>query len=90
MWYFVYILLSLKDRKFYIGYTEYLEKRLKQHIDGRVASTRFRRPFKLLHYEAFVDQRDAEAREKFLKSGAGHTQLQAKLKRTLAKDYAKV
>lgn len=81
--YYVYILLSLKDKRLYVGFTTNLKARLIKHATGKVSSTRYRRPFKLVHYEYFIDVADAKAREVFLKSGAGHEQLRAFLKRTL-------
>lgn len=44
---YVYILVSLKDNKQYIGSTKNLIKRFWEHNQGRVKSTKFRRPFKL-------------------------------------------
>ena len=82
--YYVYILFSLKDHKFYVGYTVDLKKRLILHSKGLVKSTRLRRPFKLIHYEYFIDKDDAKAREKFLKSGFGRSQMKEALKRTLS------
>jgi putative endonuclease len=82
--YYVYTLLSLLDRHFYTGQTTNLKNRLQQHARGEVKSTRDRRPFKLIHYEYFVDKSDAEAREKFLKSGFGRKQMKLALKKTLA------
>ncbi len=81
--YYVYILLSLKDKRLYIGFTTNLKSRLINHAAGKVLSTRNRRPLRLIHYEYFVNMKDAKAREIFLKSGAGHDQLKAFLKRTL-------
>ena len=81
--YYVYILLSLSDKGLYIGFTTNLKDRLSKHAIGKVLSTRSRRPLKLVHYEYFVNSTDAKAREVFLKSGAGHDQLKAFLKRTL-------
>ena len=81
--YFVYVLLSLKDKRFYVGYTENVEKRLLEHEQGRVTSTKYRKPLKLLHYEFFANKADAKAREVFLKSGFGREQLRLSLKRTL-------
>jgi len=78
--YFVYVLLSLKDLKFYVGFTENLEKRINEHIDGKVISTRRRRPLKLIHYEMYLTKDDALAREVFLKSGFGREQLKLSLK----------
>jgi len=83
MHYYVYILLSQKDTKLYIGLTTNLKKRLQEHARCDVSSTRKRRYLRLVHYEYFVNREDAEAREKFLKSGYGHQQLKEILKRTL-------
>ena len=85
MEYFVYVLLSEKDNQFYIGYTTDIKRRIKEHFQGQVSSTRHRLPMRLIHYEAFISLEDAKSREMFLKSGAGHEQLQAKLKHTLNK-----
>lgn len=81
--FYVYVLLSLQDSKFYVGLTTDLRKRLQEHARGEVKSTVNRRPLKLIHYEYFIDKGDAEAREKFLKSGFGREQLRQALKRTL-------
>jgi len=85
-YFFVYTLLSLKDKKFYTGFTTNLKQRLSEHFYGKVASTKFRRPFKLVHSEMFLNEIDARAREIFLKSGFGRKQLKQALKRTLAEN----
>lgn len=81
--YYVYVLYSLEDKGFYIGYTENLKVRLISHAQGKNSATRLRRPFKLIHYEYFINKQDAKARERFLKSGFGRRQLKEALKRTL-------
>ena len=81
--FYVYILISQKDHRLYIGYTNNLKRRLTQHAKGEVISTRNRRPLKLIHYEYFIDEVDAKSREVFLKSGAGHKQIKDKLRKTL-------
>ena len=82
--YYVYILLSLKDNGLYIGFTSNLKTRLTQHAKGQATATRLRIPFLLIHYEYFF-KADAKAREEYLKSGAGRTQLKQILKRTFEK-----
>ncbi len=67
--YYTYVLISLKDHKFYTGYTSDIEKRLQQHNDGEVFSTKSRRPFKLIYFEACLNQDDALHREKYLPCG---------------------
>lgn len=81
--YYVYILYSLKDGKLYIGFTNNLKKRLTEHANGKVEATKHRLPVKLIHYEYFVNREDAEARERFLKSGYGRKQFREILKHTL-------
>lgn len=81
--YYVYILFSLKDKGLYIGFTTDLKKRLNQHAKSQVTATKLRTPFRLIHYEFFIDRKDAKAREEFLKSGYGRKQLKEALKRTL-------
>lgn len=72
---YVYILQSTKDKDLYIGCTNDLKKRLSLHNNGKVPSTEKRRPFRLIHYEAFLNQQDAFAREQWLKTGWGHNQI---------------
>lgn len=79
----VYVLLSLKDNKFYVGYTENLKQRLIEHEKGHVHSTAHRKPLQMIHFEGFINKADAKAREVFLKSGYGREQLRLSLKRTL-------
>ena len=81
--FYVYTLLSLKDFNLYTGFTTDLKRRLQEHAKGLVISTKFRTPFKLIHYEYFANKEDAKARERFLKSGFGRSQLKQALKRTL-------
>jgi len=82
--YYIYVLKSKRDNKLYIGYTNNLKRRLKEHNDGLVAITKHRKPFKLIFYEAFSNQQDATAREKFLKTGWGRRHLQKALKNYFA------
>ena len=81
--FYVYVLKSYRDYRLYIGYTNNIKRRLSQQAKGEVTSTKNRRPLKLIYYEYFIDEADAKAREVFLKSGAGHDQLNQILKKTL-------
>jgi len=73
--FFVYILISLKDNNFYIGFTTNMENRLKDHNAGRNLSTKGRRPFKLLYYEAHLSKLDAQRRERYFKTTKGKSTL---------------
>jgi putative endonuclease len=71
MAYFVYILQSLKDGKYYIGFTSDLQKRLIFHNAGKQRSTRNRIPLKLVYSESFFSKSEALKREKYIKSLKG-------------------
>ena len=78
--YYTYVLKSLKDNKFYVGYTQNIKLRFEQHNKGVVKSTKDRRPLILIYYEACVDQKDALHREKYLKTFYGKMFLHNRLK----------
>jgi putative endonuclease len=78
--YYVYILFSGKDRKFYTGYTKNLKLRFEQHNKGLVESTKNRKPLRLIYYEACLSQQDATHREKYLKTYHGKMFLKNRLK----------
>lgn len=78
--FFVYILGSQKDNELYIGSTTDLKKRLQEHNSGKVLSTKTRIPFKLLYYEAYFSEQDAQEREAKLKQrGQARTHLLKRL-----------
>ena len=81
--YYVYLLLSEKDGKFYTGSTDDLKRRIAEHEAGSVKSTVRRKPLKLIYYEACLNEADARVRERYLKSGAGKKYLRNRLKRYL-------
>ena len=63
--YYVYVLQSGNDGKFYTGFTKDLKLRFDQHNKGLVESTRNRIPLSLVYYEACLHQDDATRREKY-------------------------
>jgi len=77
--FYTYVLLSKKDDKFYIGHTNDLKGRKKEHFNGKVTSTKNRRPLKLIYYEACLNEFDAIKREKYFKSGYGRRFLKNRL-----------
>ena len=78
--YYVYVLQSSKDDKFYTGYSENLKGRFEAHKRGRVGSTKARLPLKLVYYEACCDEKDARHRERYLKTHHGKQFLRNRLK----------
>lgn len=65
--FYVYIIKSKKDGLLYIGSTNNLKERFRLHQEGKVFSTKSRRPFGLVYYEAYKSEMDARQREHNLK-----------------------
>ncbi|MFZ5559882.1 MAG: GIY-YIG nuclease family protein [Patescibacteria group bacterium] len=66
--FYLYILKSKKYKTLYIGSTNDLRKRLKEHNNGKGGRyTRIKAPFKLVYYEAYKSEKDARKRESNLK-----------------------
>ena len=78
--FYAYVLQSIKDKDFYTGFTKNLKLRFEQHNKGQVESTKERCPFKLIYYEACLDEKDAKKREKYFKSYHGKMFLKKRLK----------
>lgn len=55
-YFYVYVLLSMKDNLMYTGYTADLRSRMKYHNDGLVTSTKNRRPLQLIYFEGCLNQ----------------------------------
>ena len=80
MFYYVYILESLEDKSLYIGYTNDLQKRFKEHNRKLNFSTKSKTQWKLIHYLAYLNEEDAVRREKYLKTSQGSRLLKRMLK----------
>lgn len=88
--FYVYVLRSRKDGKHYIGFTSNLKLRHKEHCDGRVKSTSYRRPLELIYYECYKDYNIAIKREKQIKGGKAHISLIKRLKKGEGVDKLKI
>jgi putative endonuclease len=87
--FYVYILKSKKDNEFYIGSTNDLKRRVVEHNKGCVKSTKIRRPFYLVYYEAYFAESDARRREQCLKlRGHARRQLFERAKQSLLQDLS--
>lgn len=71
----IYLLLSLRDQKTYLGSTDNLSRRLKEYDAGKCRATVHRKPLKLIYTEEFDNLIDARFREKYLKSRKGRREL---------------
>ena len=70
--FYVYVLQNESDKSLYIGYSADLKTRIRDHENGKGSrTTKQKKGWRLIYYEAYLDQRDAIGREKFLKSGSG-------------------
>lgn len=82
--YYTYVLQSLKNAKYYVGYTDDLKRRFQEHNGLQGGSyTKNNAPFKLIFYEAYLNKKDAIEVEIFFKSGYGREVLKEKIKNYL-------
>lgn len=80
MFFYTYILVSLKDGKYYVGCTNNLKRRIEEHNTGKSFATKSRIPFKLIYYEACLNEDDAKQREKYFKNTVGRRFLSKRLR----------
>lgn len=69
---FLYVLQSQSSRRFYIGSTTELERRLAEHARDQTSSTRKRGPWRLVYQEQFPTLSAARRRERQLKAWKSH------------------
>ncbi len=78
-YFYTYVLKSLKDSNYYVGFTTDLAKRLEVHNKGKVKSTKNRVPLTLVYWEGCLSQKDATKREKYLKTSWGKRYLKNRI-----------
>ncbi len=83
--FYVYVLHSEFDQGLYIGFSADLRRRLAEHRQGLAFATSFRGPWRLIYYEAYLEEEDALGRERYLKSGGGRRFLKHQLRHYLEK-----
>ena len=76
--FYVYI-LKCKDDTLYTGYTNDLEKRLKEHNNKESTYSSVYAPWRLETYIVFQDRILAEDFERYLKHGSGNAFLKKRL-----------
>jgi len=84
--YSVYVIRSERNGRYYIGFSGRPEARLGEHNAGRVKSTRYLRPWKLVHSEQFTDASAARMREHYLKSQKSRRYIEALISRATEVD----
>ena len=75
----VYVLISEKTGRSYVGSTDDVSRRLFQHNSGQSKSTRHGVPWRLVQVESFTTRAEAVNRERYYKTGKGREELQARL-----------
>lgn len=81
--YYVYVLKSLANNDVYIGYSDDLRSRLREHNEGKSNYTRVYRPWTLIYYEAYRNKNDARKREVELKGHKAKEFLKEHIKESL-------
>ena len=87
--FYVYILESISYGDLYIGFTNDLKDRFKKHNRGLNFSTKLHKPWRLIHYEAYMNEEDAKRRERYLKTNQGSRLLKRMLKEYFYKKRSK-
>ena len=73
--FYVYILINFDRTKTYVGFTENIERRLKEHNNGKSTYTRKHKPWGILYIEEYREKEEAIKREKYYKSAAGRRKI---------------
>jgi putative endonuclease len=69
--YFVYVLQNKVNKHLYKGISNNLERRIKEHNQGKHKSTAPYIPWEIVYFEEYETFEEARKRELFLKSGSG-------------------
>ena len=78
--YYTYVLLSTKENKLYLGFTQDLRTRMELHRRGFMMKEKNNGSLKLIYLEACLNKKDAVRRDKYLKSFLGRKYLKLRLK----------
>ena len=85
-WY-VYVLRSVSREFRYVGSTNELNRRLKEHNDGEVQSTKAYRPLEIAAFVAIPTEKKARELEKYFKTGSGKAILRKRISSEAAQEY---
>jgi putative endonuclease len=78
--FYTYLLQSQVTATLYIGTTNDLKRRIKEHNSGESAYTKKYMPWEVIYYEAYTNKQDASRREKYFKTTQGHLAIKRMLK----------
>lgn len=77
--FYVYVLENVAN-DLYVGYTNDLRRRLEEHNRGVSFYTKRGKNWRVIYYEACINQDDAKRREKYFKTTQGRRLLKRRLK----------
>jgi putative endonuclease len=77
--YFVYVIVSDRTGRLYVGMSADVKARISEHNRGQTKSTKGYRPWRLVFVEEFPDRIEARKREKYLKGGSGKELIKRRL-----------
>ena len=77
--YYTYAMYSKTENKFYIGYTDNIDRRIDEHITLKTLSSKRIKNLIPVYYEACMSKKDARCRELQLKTGFGRGYLRKRL-----------
>lgn len=81
--FYIYCLESKEYDELYFGYTNNLKRRFMEHNQKLNFSTKRYAPWKLIYYEACLNENDAKRREQYLKTSQGRKVIKLRLKEYL-------
>jgi putative endonuclease len=79
--FFVYIIRSIKNKKYYVGCTNNIERRLQEHNSNKTFSLKNQGPFELIYKEKYSTLKEARKRERQIKSYKGGNAFKKLIKR---------
>jgi len=80
MKYYFYILKSKSTNKTYVGHTNNLVRRLREHNSGKSIYTSRFMPWEIIYKEEFDEEIEARKKEKYYKSSTGRRKIKILLK----------
>ncbi len=86
----VYIIYSRDFDRYYVGMTDNMDVRLKQHNSKKTRSTKAFVPWEVVHVEKYLTRTEAREREKYLKSAAGRRWRKSNIRPRGATEYPPV
>ena len=77
--YYLYV-LKMGNNQLYVGFTNDLKNRIREHNYGKVLTTRKYLPVKLVYYECYASMADVKQREKMIKKfGSAYSHLKRRI-----------